>query len=107
MNDIVTILDQVGPDKKVVVLVVDGGPDWSAKSLTVLLFLSRLSRQRKLEVLCMTLYGPGQSAFNPIEHLWAPLSKKLACVSLPATLPGEKQPPSKQSGISSEERATR
>ncbi|XP_072180090.1 uncharacterized protein [Diadema setosum] len=34
---------------------------------------------------------------NPVEHLWAPCTKALTSVYLPSTLPGEEQPPYRQS----------
>jgi len=45
------------------------------------------------------------SAFNPIEHLWSPLSNKLDGVTFSAVAPGDSKPPSQISGISDEERS--
>ena len=47
----------------------------------------------------------GLSRFNPIEHGWAPLSRWLAGVSLPNTLPDENKAPAEQSGLTDEELA--
>ena len=52
----------------------------------------------------VTSYAAGQSAYNMIEHAWSPLSNRLTSVKLPAVLPGETQPPNKQTNLSVEER---
>ena len=49
----------------------------------------------------------GLSRYNPIEHGWSPLSAWLAGVSLSNKLPGEDKPPAEQSGLSTEELATK
>ena len=63
--------------KTVVILTVDGGPDWSTNSLVNALFYMRFWRDNNLDVLVATSFAARFSAFNPIEHLWSPLSKKL------------------------------
>ncbi|KAJ8048027.1 hypothetical protein HOLleu_00183 [Holothuria leucospilota] len=45
---------------------------------------------------------PGYSAYNPIEHLWAPLSKHLTGAILPDHLDGELAP-TKQTHLSAEQ----
>ncbi|XP_071842085.1 uncharacterized protein [Apostichopus japonicus] len=100
-NNLMEILgDESSQGKSIVVLLTDGGPDWNSKSWTVLLYLQRLFRELNLDLLCCTTYAPGQSAFNPIEHAWAPLSRKLSGVTLSATLEGDDKPPCKQTDIS-------
>ena len=69
-----------------------------------LIYLSRLFRQIDLDFLCLTKYAPKNSALNPIEHGWSPLSKMLSSVRLPSTLPGENRPPSTQSKLTPAER---
>ena len=45
---------------------------------------------------CVTKYAPKNSAFNPIEHGWAPLSKLLTSVRLRSSLEYETEPPATQ-----------
>lgn len=52
----------------------------------------------------ITSYCPGHSAYNPIEHLWAPVTKKLVSVYLQDTLPGEVCPPCEQKLSKSEQK---
>ena len=61
-----------------------------------MLYLQRLFKCLDLDYLCTTCYAPGHSAYNPIEHAWAPMSRKLTGVTLSATLPGEAEPPCQQ-----------
>ena len=53
---------------------------------------------------CFT-YAARYSAFNPIEHAWAPLTPKLSGIILPSVLEGERKPPAKQSGLTTEQLA--
>ena len=87
--------------KTVLILIVDRGPDWSTNAL----FYMRLWRDNNLDVLVATSFAARFSAFNPIEHLWSPLSKKLDGVTFSAVAPGDSKPPSQISGISDEERS--
>ena len=106
INDLLPILENSASEGKTgAVLVVDGGPDWNESSWTVAVYLSRLLRLVDLDFLCLTKYAPKNSASNPIEHGWAPLSKMLTSVRLRSTLDGETQPPSVQSGLNSDQRA--
>ena len=91
--------------KTVVILTVDGGPDWSTNSLVNALFYMRLWRDTNLDVLVATSFAARFSAFNPIEHLWSPLSKKLNGVTFSAIAPGDSKPPCQISGISNEEKS--
>ncbi|KAJ8019969.1 hypothetical protein HOLleu_41765 [Holothuria leucospilota] len=105
VNDLDKILSsREGVGKTMVILSVDGGPDWNPKSWTVQLYLQRLFKRWDLDLLCLSTYGPGLSALNMIEHLWSPLSDKLSAVSLPAVLHGEEIPPSQQTGLTEEEK---
>ena len=105
VNDLLPVLgESTRKGQTGAVLIVDGGPDWNDSSWTVLIYLSRLFRQINLDFLCLTKYAPKNSALNPIEHGWSPLSKMLSSVRLPSTLPGENRPPSAQSKLTPAER---
>ena len=90
--------------KKAVLLISDNGPDWNPKFLQTFLYLGRLWRDLKLDVLAQTSYAAGYSRYNMIERAWAPLSWQLVGVTLPATLEDEASPPWQQTNISSAER---
>ena len=66
--------------------------------------MGRLWRKQSLDALLVMTYAPGQSKFNPIERQWAPRSRDLSGLVLPACLPGEDKPPPQQSGLSEEQR---
>ena len=72
--------------KKVVSLLVDGGPDFSPKHVVNLLTYGRLWKDHCLDALVITCHASGQSAHNSIEHAWSLLSKSLASITLPITL---------------------
>ena len=93
--------------KTVVAVIVDGGPDWSFKSIANMIAMGRCWRDSSLDGLLLVSFAPGQSKFNPIERQWAPRSRDLSGVELQASLPGEEQPPSSQTGLSQEERTTK
>ena len=97
IHDIENILES-NPDirRPVLLLITDGGPDWTPKSNVNQFFLGRLWREGNFDMLVAACEPPGLSRYNPIEHLWSPCSKFLAGVSLPACLPGETVPPSQQ-----------
>ena len=50
-----------------------------------------------MDILLVLTYAARYSAFNPIEHLWSPLSNALAGVILSSCVPDESLPPAKQS----------
>jgi hypothetical protein len=81
-----------GDDTSGVVIIGDNGPDYAPKSSKVFLNLGRLFKVRYLDFLIVVSYAPGDSAHNPIEHGWAPLSRFLSGVILPRSLPGKKPP---------------
>ena len=56
------------------------------------------------DMIIITSYAAGQSAYNMIEHAWSPLSNRLTSVKLPAILEGEEKPPNKQTNLTEEER---
>ncbi|VDI30459.1 Hypothetical predicted protein [Mytilus galloprovincialis] len=62
-----------------------------------------LKEQFSLDALVLNSYCPGQSAYNPIEHAWSPLSDALAGVILPPNIHGEEKAPCQQK-LSKEEK---
>lgn len=91
-------------NKGAVTILCDGGPDWSTKCTPNLINYGRLWKRLKLDVLVLTCYAPGHSRFNPIEHCWAPVSKKLTGVTLPISLCEDIPSPWVENGLSNEER---
>jgi len=73
-----------------VVLIADGGPDWSVKGVGNLMSLGMLWKELQLDTLTVQCYAPGMSRFNPIERLWSFLNAKIVTVTLPDDLAGEK-----------------
>ena len=106
VNDLIPIIEATCTtnNKTGIVLLVDGGPDWNDASWTVLLYLTRMFRRLNLDFLCMSKYAPKNSALNPIEHGWAPLSKMLTSVRLRSSLDGESLTPAAQSQLTQTER---
>ena len=96
-NDLRKILTDSG--KSVAVLITDSGPDFDTNSLAVCLYYMRLWRDLDMDALFTLPYCPGFSAYNMVEHAWAPMSKKLTSVILPATLPGENMHASMQTAL--------
>ena len=66
-----------------VVMIADGGPDWSVKSITNFMSLGFLWLKAELDVLVIQCYAPGHSRYNPIERTWSFLTAKIAGVILP------------------------
>ena len=54
-----------------IILIADGGPDWSAKGLANLMSLGALWEDMKLDSLIIQCYAPEHSRFNPIERTWS------------------------------------
>jgi hypothetical protein len=81
--------DLLKDDVAFVMAIVDGGSDWSVKSLITLLFMGRLWRDKNLDGLILTSFCAGLSAFNPIEHFWAVLSRSLSGATLEAIADGD------------------
>ena len=107
MNDLHVILSEPLPapsSKSVLVLVIDGGPDFNVNHSVNEFYYARFFRDQNLDALLVTSYCPGYSALNPVEHLWAPCTRALTSCYLPSTLPGEDKPPCSQTGLSEEER---
>ena len=102
-NDMKPVLDAlVQEGKTVVTIIADGGPDWSTGSLLNAIYYLRLWKACNLDMLCITSFAARYSAYNPIEHLWAPLSKKLSSVRLSPIAEGDHKAPYYISGLSEE-----
>ena len=89
-------------EKYAVSMVTDNGPDYSMKSMMNVLYFGRLWRDLDLDLFVQTSFAPGHSAKNMVKHAWSPMSRFLAGVTLPITLPGEDKPPCQQSRLSKE-----
>lgn len=81
----------------------DRGPDWGCQNMIVVVFLGRLWMDMKMDALVVAYYAAANSAFGAIERMWATVSKWLAGVTFQPILPGEQEPPAKQSGLSKEQ----
>jgi hypothetical protein len=66
-----------------------------------------LWRDSGLDILGIVSYAAKYSAYNQIEHLWSPMSKKLSSVILPSVLEGEEDPPYLQSKLDEAELRTK
>lgn len=81
-NDLKPILDALVQEGKTMVTVIaDGGPHRSTGSLLNAMYYFHLWKGCNLDMLCITSFAARYSAYNPIEHLWAPLSKKTVLCS--------------------------
>lgn len=87
------------------ICVVDNGPDMNPASYKNELYIERLWLDSVADIVRFISYTAGQSGYNVIEHTWSPLSNYLTSVTLPAVLPGEEKPPSKQTYLSKDEKA--
>ena len=93
-NDLRKLLEvEVQKGKSVVFILTDNGPDWQSSSLCNLLYFMRAWRDRGRDMLLLCSFAARYSTYNSIEHLWSPLSKRLAGVILSAKLPGEDKAP--------------
>jgi len=104
-NDLYPVLSQQVKDGKPIAFIkVDNGPDWNLHSFVNSLYLCRLWKYTNLDVLGIVSYAARFSAYNNIEHLWSPLSKRLCSVVLPSILHGDDREPYKISGLTKEEK---
>ena len=71
------IVQQQKKGKNFVVLLVDGGPDWSVRSTATIVQMGKLWRDCGLDLLVAVSYAPYHSRYNPIEHAWSPRSNDL------------------------------
>lgn len=68
-------------------LIVDHAMDWDwRKSLLNFVYYGKLWKEAEMDIFVVTGYAPKNSEFNPIEHLWSPLSSALSGVILPDEL---------------------
>ena len=105
MHDLKPVVEAVVFEgRTVITLIVDGGPDWSTNSLLNAMYFLRLWKSCNLDILCVTSFAARYSAYNPIEHLWSVLSKKLASVKLSAVADGDVKAPYYLSGITEEQK---
>ena len=72
--------DKMLKNKSVLMIMADGGPDFTPISVLNSLYFYRLFKTLKLDILSVFTYAARYSAFNCIEHLWSPLSNKLSGV---------------------------
>ena len=79
--------------------LADGGPDFNPSHLVNALFYYRLFKKLDADILDVMTYAARYSAFNPIEHLWAPLSNRLSGVVFSQTIEGETVAPAQQSSL--------
>ena len=105
-NDILPILTaQVKEGKTVAFVKVDNGSDWSVRSVVNnSIYLCRLWKDLGLDILGIVSYAAKYSAYNEIEHLWSPMSKKLSSVILSSVLEGDDVAPCLQKELETEER---
>ena len=83
--------------KSVFFVLSDNGPDFYPSALINTIYYYQLFCHLRLDMLSVLTYAARYSAFNPIEHLWSPLSNALAGVIQPSCVPGESLLPAKQS----------
>jgi hypothetical protein len=76
ISDLYDILS--GCPKTSCMLLSDGGPDYTPASIVNILFYFRLFKELNFDILTVSTYAARYSAYNPIEHLWSPLSNLLA-----------------------------
>ena len=93
--------------KTIVFAIVDGGPDWNTGAIANALFFMRLWRDCNLDMLVCSSFAARFSAYNPIEHLWSPLSKHLTSVRLPAVDGEDEHAPCRIGGLSTEEKRSK
>ena len=92
-NDLHELVDdEIGSGKTGICLNIDGGPDYSIKSILTIIAFGRLRRDKNLDFLIMCTHAAEDSCYNRVEHAWFPLLSSLAGVILPASLPGEMSP---------------
>ena len=90
--------------KNSLMLILDVGPDWATTSLKNIYFYYRFWRENDLDMLTATSYVAGCSAYNSIEHLWAPISRRLSGVKANPCAEGDDVPPYKLSKETTDEK---
>ena len=80
--------------------IADGGLDFGPNLELNALFSYRLFQKLKLDIFSVFLNAAQYSSFNPVEHLWPPLSNHLSEVDFSPCIKGESIAPSQQSSLS-------
>ena len=105
VNDLLPIAQNMALEgRSALTLLVDGGPDWNTGSLLNTLSFFRLWRDADLDMLVVCSYAAKYSAYNPIEHMWSPLSKKLSGVRFSSKAGDDEKPPCQLSGLTADEK---
>lgn len=99
VTDLYEMLEPIQEQKSVFMFLGDGGPDFNPSHIANALFYYRLFKKLDADILSVMTYAARYSAFNPVEHLWAPLSNRLSGVVFPPLVDGDKAAPALQSGI--------
>ena len=86
------------------IVKVDNGSDWSVRSVVNCIYLCQLWKDLGLDILGIVSYAAKYPAYNQIEHLWSPMSKKLSNVILPSVLEGDDVAPCLHKEVETEER---
>lgn len=76
--------DQDEMMKPVLISLVDGGPDQNPRYKGVMECAIETFIRHDLDAVFIATNAPGRSAFNPVEHRMAPLSRMLSGLILPA-----------------------
>ena len=95
---------QVSDGKTCAFVKVDNGGDWNLHSLVNAFYMHRLWKDSGLDILWIISYAASWSAYNNIEHLWSPASRRLCSVIVPSILEGDDKPICKMADIDTEER---
>ena len=82
ISELATILENMAPDKPVLFLYSDGGPDHRVTYLSVKLALIALFKKLNLDYLCATRTAPYHSYRNPVERIMSILNLGLQAVAL-------------------------
>ena len=102
LKPIVEAIVQEG--RTVITIIADSGPDWNTASLLNSIYYMRLWKSSNLDMLSITSFAARYSAYNPIEHLWSPLSKRLASVRLSPVADGDTKAPFFLAGLTSDQK---
>ena len=102
VTNLYEMLKPIKETKSVFMFLSDGGPDFNPAHIANELFYYRLFKELNADILGVMTYAARYSAFNPIEHLWAPLSNHLSGVVFSPLVDGDKAAPAFQSSLSEE-----
>ena len=83
-NDMMTVLEAYPEKKKkkALIMTADDGGDWGIRSEATFFHLGMMMRDAELDFVLLTKYAPGQSRLNPVEHMFAPVTRRLSSVIL-------------------------